>query len=140
MNVSLTLHEEPCDWEDLVTDLDRYVGQLTAEWTDRTPGEGVHCGEDRPVPAQHDHEIEALIQRRASVLSGSLAPTAEVSFHQDAPDPFSQEGFELLNELIDVSLAPVRKDQHPVDRLVEADRVRAFSISGSRHLRPLERG
>jgi len=40
MNVSLTLHEEPCDWEDLVTDLDRYVSQLTAEWTDRTPGEG----------------------------------------------------------------------------------------------------
>jgi len=40
MNVSLTLHEKPCDWEDLVTDLDRYVTQLTAEWTDRTPGEG----------------------------------------------------------------------------------------------------
>ena len=40
MNVSLTLREEPCDWDDLVSDLDRYVGQLTAEWTDRTPGDG----------------------------------------------------------------------------------------------------
>jgi GNAT superfamily N-acetyltransferase len=41
MKFSLTLHQF---WDrhekDLVADLDRYVRQLTAEWTDRTPGEG----------------------------------------------------------------------------------------------------
>lgn len=41
MKVSLTLHEKPCDWADLIADLDRYVSQLTAEWTDRIPGEGL---------------------------------------------------------------------------------------------------
>ncbi|GEM_PF-1472776 len=71
MNVKLVLHEEPCEWPDLVSELERYVAQVTAEWTDATPASGVAQG---------------LLQRANSHSAGLL-----VTAHgQGSEDPSEQ--------------------------------------------------
>lgn len=100
MNVSLTLHEKPCDWEDLVTDLDRYVSRLTAEWTDRDPGEG----------------LGATLLRRVEGSSAGLLLTAH------AREPDGPTG-ERLGYCVVVPLAdPLTRLETPFIAALEVDR------------------
>ncbi|HIF42105.1 MAG TPA: GNAT family N-acetyltransferase [Planctomycetes bacterium] len=100
MNVSLTLHEKPCDWADLITDLDRYVTRLTAEWTDRDPGEG----------------LGAALLRRADESSAGLLLTAHAS------EPDSPKGARLGYCVIVPLADPVTGMETPFIAALEVDR------------------
>ncbi|HJM56499.1 MAG: hypothetical protein CMJ98_04845 [Planctomycetes bacterium] len=100
MNVSLTLHEEPCDWVDLIAELDHYVTRLTAEWTDRDPGKG----------------LGAALLRRVEGSSAGLLLTA----HASGPDGTKRA---RLGYCVVVPLAdPVTGMETPFIAALEVDR------------------
>lgn len=100
MNVNMVLHEEPCDWADLIADLERYVIQVTAEWTDRAPGEG----------------LGAALLRRVDGNSAGLLLTAH------APGEQGQTGARLGYCVVVPLADPLTSLETPFIAALEVDR------------------